>query len=209
MLARGILLTVILLASVTIVISIDYAYAQSQNNQFYSPRQPNEPYTKTVHVLPIQSVPNSYLYSFSVCTQARGLVTPTVTVTSDIDSRTVELTQTIQPNRCYNTSTTIAAQDPSSISSSLPQPNFNNRLLELEQSIKETKKQIREVGRDIREFANNEGRMTPEHGRPGSDLREVATSIDEMQRELRSLRADLSDQRREYNWILSQRLAFG
>lgn len=165
---------------------------------------------KTLKIVPIafdkkrldtnEGIVTSYNYVFEACAKSNLIRTPEVLVTSDSETKSVKLSENIQPKSCQTSATTIKATDTNSIKASLVKKlDISIIIGELESKVNILKEKLAIEKKALSDLA----KQSP----PPSDLKKKVTEktdkIITLRNELNVAQADL--QKNQYSLIVGSK----
>ena len=135
-----------------------------------------------------------YIHIFEVCAKDKTIRAPEVLVTSDSESKTVNLAQKIMPNKCQTNNAKIKATDPNSITASLTNKGMiTDKITELETKIADIQQKLATLKTDFSGVVKQDSAELVE----GSN-----TKITDTTNEIVKLRAELNKAKGELNKYL-------
>ena len=162
------------------------------------PQLSNTGDVKTLKVIPIAfdkkrldttaGVPTSYNYIFEACAKSNLIRTPEVLITSDSETKSVKLSERIQPNSCQTSATIIKATDTNSIKASLVKKlDISIIVGDLESKVTELKEKLAVEKKALADLA----KQSPAPSDLKKKVTEKTDKIILLRGELNTARADL------------------
>ena len=146
------------------------------------------------HIIPQPNDAGEYSVLFEICADLQRLLAVEIEASSDVESRSIELSGKLDAGECVNTSTSVLARDSNSIQLTLVnEKELEQRLLRIEVRLAEIDRQITALHKEQNELTKVKAHVNLHAQRLG----EIADETRELRREAFDLRhtyySELSD----------------